>query len=190
MISWRRRLPRIHGKYTSKVCPWLQFNYLHYFTCTKGGNQLNLEAEATVPIYQTDRDAGGFIKGMYGVARSAQLTLMTGVSGFRSKKTIEQITTNTRLIPVLAGYKQNFHKFYIEPQAGYGELGGKINSGGDYARPSVAAFFWAIGAGYDYNKINIGLRFQQAHGAESASAGIWHSKDFHYTAIHLGYKLF
>ncbi|MEP7374077.1 MAG: hypothetical protein ABI675_11850 [Chitinophagaceae bacterium] len=156
----------------------------------KGRNQVNLVAEAAVPVYQNDRGFGGFVKGMYGIGQSAQLTLMTGISHFRSKKSIEQITTNTSLIPVLAGYKQNFHKFYIEPQAGYGELGGKIYSGGDYARPSVGAFFWAIGGGYDHKKINIGLRFQTGHGAESAAAGIWHNKNFHYTAIHFGYKIF
>jgi hypothetical protein len=156
----------------------------------KGRSQLNLEVETPVPIYQTERGFGGFIKGMYGLGRSAQLTLMTGISGFRSRRSIEQTITNTRLIPVLAGFKQNFQKFYIEPQAGYGELGGKINIGGDYARPSVGAFFWAIGAGYDHKRINIGLRFQQAQGAESVAAGVWHDKDFHYTAIHLGYKLF
>jgi hypothetical protein len=156
----------------------------------KGRNQVNLVAEATVPVYQNDRGFGGFIKGMYGIGKSAQLTLTTGISRFRSKNSIEQIATNTRLIPVLAGYKQNFHKFYIEPQAGYGDLGGKVNTGGDYARPSVAAFFWAIGGGYDHNRVNIGLRFQQVHGAESAAAGIWHDKDFNYTAIHFGYKIF
>ena len=90
----------------------------------------------------------------------------------------------------MAGYKQNIDKFYLEPQIGYGELGGKIDIGGDYARPSVGAFFWAVGAGYNHKRISIGLRFQQAHGAESASAGTWHDKEFHYTAIHLGYKLF
>ena len=130
------------------------------------------------------------MKGMYGIGKSAQLTLVTGVSGFSSKRSIGQTRTNIRLIPVLAGYKQNFKNFYFEPQLGYGELGGKIDIGGDYARPSVCAFFWAVGAGYDHKRINIGLRFQQAHGVESASAGLWHNKDFHYTAIHLGYKLF
>lgn len=82
----------------------------------KGRNQLNLVVGANVPLYQNDR-------------------------GFRSKRSIEQTTTSTPLIPVLAGYKQNIHKFYIELQGGYGELAGKINIGGDYARPSGATFF-------------------------------------------------
>ena len=84
----------------------------------KGIDQANLLAEANVPVYQNDPGFGGFIKGMYGIGQSAQLTLMTGVSGFRSKKSIEQTTTSTWLIPVFAGYEQNFDKFYIEPQAG------------------------------------------------------------------------
>ena len=156
----------------------------------KGRNQVSLLAEATVPVYQNDRGFGGFVKGMYGIGQSAQLTLMAGISGFKSKNSIEQTTTITRLIGLLAGYKQNFYKFYIEPQVGYGELGGKVSSDGDYARPSVGAFFWAIGTGYDHKKISIGLRFQQAHGAEPVSAGLWHDKDFHYTAIYFGYKIF
>lgn len=156
----------------------------------KGRNQVNLAFEASVPIYQQDKGFGGFIKGLYGIGKSAQLTLTTGVSGFRSKRSIEQTVTGTRLIPMLAGYKQNLKNFYFEPQIGFGESGGKIDIGGDYGRHSVGAFFWAVGAGYDHKRITIALRFQQAHGTESASAGLWHNKDFHYTAIHLGYKLF
>ena len=155
----------------------------------KGRNQVNLAIEASAPVFQNVGGFGGFIKGMYGVARSAQLSLMLGVSGFKEENSMDQSTTNTRLIPVLAGYKQNFKKFYIEPQAGYGELAGKITTD-DFARPSVGAFFWAIGAGYDHRRISAGIRFQQANGSESTSAGIWQGKDFHYTGIHLGYRLF
>jgi hypothetical protein len=156
----------------------------------KGRNQLNMAVETTLPFYQNDRGFGVFMKGLYGIGKSAQLTLTTGVARFRSKISVEQTAITTRLIPVLAGYKKNFKKIFIEPQIGYGELGGKIQIGGDHARPSVGAFFWAVGAGFDHKRITIGLRFQQTNGIESTSAGIWHNKDFHYTAIQLGYKLF
>jgi len=155
----------------------------------KGRNQVNLAIEGSVPVFENAGGFGGFIKGMYGVGRSAQLSLMIGVAGFREKNSVDQSTTNIRLVPVLAGYKQNFHKFYIEPQAGYGELAGKVTTD-DFARPSVGAFFWALGAGYDHKRINAGIRFQQAYGSESTSAGIWQGKDFHYTGIHLGYRIF
>ena len=155
----------------------------------KGKNQVNMAVEAAVPVFQNVGGIGGFIKGMYGIGRSAQLSLMIGVAGFKEKNSIDHSTTNTRLIPVLAGYKQSLHKFYLEPQAGYGELAGKITTD-DFARPSVGAFFWALGGGYDHKRINAGIRFQQAHGSESTSAGIWQGKDFHYTGIYFGYRIF
>jgi hypothetical protein len=156
----------------------------------KGRNQFNIAAEVSVPVYQNDRGWGVFGKGMYGVGHSAQLTLMAGVSTFKSKNSIEQNRNTIRMIPVLVGYKRNIKKVYIEPQAGYGELGGKVNIGGDYSRPSVGAFFWAVGAGYDHKKIIAGIRFQQAHGASSADAGLWHNKNFHHVSFQLAYKLF
>ena len=156
----------------------------------RGRNQFNLAAEATIPVYQNDFGWGFFAKGMYGIGQSAQFTLMTGYSVFKSKNSIEQSKTITRLVPVLLGYKYNIKKIYIEPQAGYGELGGKIDIGGDYARPSAGAFFWAIGGGYDHKKVTAGIRFQQAHGTASAAAGIWNDRSFHHTSIHVGYKLF
>ena len=122
----------------------------------KGRNQLNIIGETSIPVFQNDHGWGISAKGMYGVGRSAQITLTAGFTVLKTKNTVEHSKTNTRMIPVLLGYKYNYRKFFIEPQAGYGELGGKIESGGDYARPSVGAFYWALGAGYDHKKIIAG----------------------------------
>jgi hypothetical protein len=57
-------------------------------------------------------------------------------------------------------------------------------------QPSPLLLFSGLLAQYDHRRINTGIPFQQAHEAASASTGIWHDKDFHYTAIHPVYKLF
>jgi hypothetical protein len=155
----------------------------------KGNNGLSLNAEATVPIYQDDRGFGFFLKGLYGIGQSAQLTLSGGVSRFTSKNNIEQGRVTTRVIPFLFGYRQNIHRFFIEPKIGLGELGGKISINGDYSRPSVAAIFGGLGAGYTVKRINVGISFQTAHGIDNSAAGIWYNKNFHYTSIFLGYNL-
>lgn len=118
----------------------------------KGRNQLSIIGEAAIPGFQNDHGWGISAKGMYGLGRSAQLSLTAGFIGLKSKNTIEQTKTRTRLIPVLMGYKYNYGKIFIEPQVGYGELGGKVEMNGDDARPSVGALYWALGAGYDHKK--------------------------------------
>jgi len=156
----------------------------------KSNDQVTLMVESTVPVYQNDQGFGGFIKGAYGVGKSAQLTLTAGYSKFHSNNSIEVQKTITRLIPFLAGYKQNINKFYVEPQIGLGELGGTVNEHGDFARPSVAALFWAVGAGVNIKQFEMGLRFQSAHGIEGNSAGVWHNQNFHYTSVYFSYNLF
>jgi hypothetical protein len=156
----------------------------------KGNNGLSINGEAIIPVFQNDRGPGFFIKGLYGIGRSAQLTVSTGVSRFSNKNTIEQGEVTTRLIPFLVGYKQNIHHFFIEPQIGLGELGGRIKIEGDYARPSVAAIFGAVTTGYELKQISVGMRFQTAHGIEGNSAGLWRDKNFHYTSVFIGYTIF
>lgn len=156
----------------------------------KGFNTLSLNGEATIPAFQNDRGLGFSLKGQYGIGKSGQLTLSAGVSKFNSKNSIETGKITTRLIPFLFGYKKNIQKFFIEPKIGIGELGGKITKENDYSRPSVAAMFGGIGAGYMIKHFNFGINFLTAHGIENTSAGIWHNKDFHYTSVFVGYDLF
>ncbi|MEO7767129.1 MAG: hypothetical protein ABIS01_06875 [Ferruginibacter sp.] len=156
----------------------------------KGVNAISLQTEATIPVYQQDQGLGFSIKGLYGIGMHAQVTVSGGVSRFQLSNTIEKGQVITRLIPFLLGYKQNIHHFFIEPQIGLGELGGKIKTAGDYSRPSVAAVFGAIGIGYTIKRVNAGLRFQTAHGIEGNDAGTWHDKNFHYTAIYVGFNIF
>ena len=155
----------------------------------KGNNALSVNAETAIPFFQNDLGYVFFLKGMYGIVQSGQLNISAGVYKFNSKYSIEKGEMSTRLVPFLFGYKQNIHKFYIEPRIGIGELAGKLLINGDYARPSVAAMFGGLGAGYAIKRLNFGINFLTAHGIENASAGIWYNKNFHYTGVFVGYDL-
>lgn len=132
---------------------------------------------------------GVYFKGAYGTGKSAQITLTAGLSKFTTKNYVEIQQATTRLIPFFIGYKQNIQHFFIEPQIGFGETGGKMKLSADFVRPSVAAVFDALNIGYVFNRFNAGIRFEKAHGVERPDAGTWHEKNFHYTALFVGYSL-
>ncbi len=162
----------------------------HIANAQRDDNNLTVIGEAAIPIFQDDGGFGFHLKGLYGVGKSAQLTLSAGVCKFNSENSIETGKSKTRLIPFLFGYKHNIQRFFIEPRFGIGELGGKESIGGDYARQSVAAMFGGLHAGYTINRLSLGINFLTAHGIENASAGSWHNKNFHYTSLFVGYDLF
>lgn len=155
----------------------------------KGVNKLSLNGEVAIPGFQKDQGVGFFVKDLYGINASGQLTLSSGVSKFTSKNTVATGNVTTRIIPFLFGYKQNIQKFFIEPKIGLGELGGRIYINGDYQRPSVAAMFGGLSAGYTIKRFNLGINFLIAHGIENSSAGTWYNKNFHYTSAFVGYDL-
>ena len=156
----------------------------------KGANTISINGEATIPYFQNDRGFGFFLKGLYGIGASGQLSFSAGVSEFNSKNKIEAGKVTTRLVPFLFGYKQNIGKFFMEPKIGIGELGGRILKNADYSRPSVAAMFGGLAAGYTLRRLHFGINFLTAHGIENTSAGAWYNKNFHYTSIFAGYDLF
>lgn len=156
----------------------------------KENNALCVNGEATIPFFQNDPGFGISLKGMYGLGKSGQLTLSAGVSKFNSKNSVETGKVSTRLIPFLLGYKYNFkEKFYIEPKLGIGELGGKTLINGVLSKPSVAAMFGGLSAGYQIKRLTFGINFLTAGGIENSSAGDWHDKRFHYTGISVGYNI-
>jgi hypothetical protein len=159
-------------------------------TAQKGNNNIQLVAETGLPLRVDQPGFGGFIKGLYGTGKNGQLTFTAGVSKFYSKKMADAPDATTRLVSVLLGYKHHVSRFYIEPQAGLGELGGKYNLIGDYSRPSVAAFYWGAGAGIQLRRFDIGLRYVHVKGIEGTDAGVWHDRKFEYAGLHIGYNLF
>ncbi|MBE7174014.1 MAG: hypothetical protein INR73_25800 [Williamsia sp.] len=134
---------------------------------------------------------GLYVKGYYGIGSSGQLTAMVGVSKFKNNASFENSKTNTHMIPVLLGYKQHIKRFYIEPQAGLGEMGGKIDWGvGDYSRPSVTTLYAGLGMGVDVKRFEFGLRYQYAKGIDAPEAGIWSNRSFEFLGAHVGYRIF
>jgi hypothetical protein len=126
------------------------------------------------------------------IKSTAQLTL--GVS-YISLRTVDKKINNeyvtTQLVPVMIGYRQNIKRFYIEPRVGLGELGGRISIGGDYSKPSVLAFFYSLGAGYQFANVNIGLEAGNgAFGIDSPKAGFWNDRKLFYSGIKIGLTLF
>ncbi|MBN9299825.1 MAG: hypothetical protein J0I41_22675 [Filimonas sp.] len=156
----------------------------------KGNNALSVNGEVAVPFLQDNNGFGFSLKGAYGIGKSAQLTLSAGFSTFKPRTSGKSEDATTRIIPILFGYKQNIQHFFIEPKVGIGELGGKVSVGGDYAKPSVAAFFGGITAGYSLKQVSFGVNFLTANGIENSSAGLWYNKSFHYTSIFVSYDLF
>lgn len=160
----------------------------------KGQNAVGVVAEGGLSIPDADLGWGGYVKGYYGIGKSAQLTATAGISQFVHNPSTGEVKTTTRLIPVLIGYKQHFSLFhikslYVEPQAGFGELGGKVDFGGDYARPSGGAFFGAIGAGVDIKRFELGARYQFSRETGSPESGLWYNRKFQLAAIHVGYRI-
>lgn len=171
----------------------LNFQYL---PAQKRNHQLAFIVEAGFPSKYFETGGGGFIKGAYGINRNAQLTLQTGMSKFKSYASIydqygrEPSRITIRFIPVLIGYKQYLKQFYLEPQVGYGEEGGKIV---DVARvftlPSNGSFYWAIGAGYQFHKLDLGIRYQRANTLDKDYVDLWGDNQFSFVGLHIGYTL-
>ncbi len=153
-------------------------------------NQFQVIGEVAIPIEDYGPGLGGQLKWLCRLGPAGQLTISAGYSGFRSSdKSVGGKRASLRLIPFMAGYRRNIDRFFVEPQAGYGELGGRVDIGGDYARPSVGAFFWALGAGYSLKRLDVGVRYLGAHGAQSSEGGMWYNAQFKYVGFFAAYNL-
>jgi hypothetical protein len=158
----------------------------------KGSNAIKILGEAGIPQKDFNPGAGAQVKFLYGVCQSGQIGLTAGFTRFTAKETSvggDFDPTRLTTIPVMLGYRHHVGRFYLEPQAGYGALNGRIDIGGDWARPSVGAFYWSVGAGFVHRRLEVGVRYLSAHGAEGMDAGTWHNKNFHFVGVHAGYTL-
>lgn len=135
-----------------------------------GKNQIGIGPEVNIPTgdfgdgFKTG--FGGSIKGMLGVGTAGQVTLTTGYTTFKGKNVPSGADFNYHIIPILAGYRQNFSGFYVEPQVGYGIYGSKISGFGSGldGSSSDGAFTWAAGIGYAMEQgLDIGARYQSGH---------------------------
>jgi hypothetical protein len=148
----------------------------------KGNNQITPALELAIPTGDAGDNstlgAGVTVKGLYGVGEAGQVTFTTGILRAGAKKEIKELLgadkINSTMIPLLAGYRHHFNKFFAEPQIGYGIYGAKIKGGEYESSDSQGAFTWAAGVGYIYNNVEIGLRYQSMHkdGESSGFVGI------------------
>lgn len=158
----------------------------------RGANALKVLGEVGIPQKDFNPGAGAQVKFLYGVGCSGQIGLAAGFTRFTGKKTLvggDFDPTRLTTIPVLLSCRQHFGSFFLEPGAGYGALNGRVDIGGDWAGPSVGAFYWSAGAGFEYRWLEVGVRYLSAHGAEGMDAGTWHDKDFHFVGVQAGYTL-
>lgn len=93
---------------------------------------------------------------------NGQVTFTTGYTSFGWNDDFE-VDGNFSIIPLLAGYRQNFSGFYVEPQLGLGIYNSKMEFMGESESDSESAFTWAVGLGYVINQaFDIGFRYQSA----------------------------
>ncbi len=134
---------------------------------------------------------GGTIGPLFGITAfkkltsSSALSLTLGYTSLRTKnKPYNGQDIRTRIVPVMMGYRKHWNKFYVEPRAGLGELGGKFDIGGDVAKPSLLAFMYALSTGLSFPKIDIGLDIHGgAIGISSKDAGVWYNSRQYYSGI-------
>lgn len=147
-----------------------------------GNNQIGVAANVAFPtgdasdLYKLG--LGGTVKGLYGIGSAGQITFTTGLISFSAKNEIKEALDadkiNSSIIPLLAGYRHNFSGFYVEPQVGYAINSSKIKGGLFDGSDSEGAFTWAAGAGYVFNNIEVGARYQSSHkdGTTSSFFGV------------------
>lgn len=141
-----------------------------YANAQQGTSAFSIEPNAGFSWRQGGTIGGGvFLKGQLGLGSRSSVTLSAGYLSFGQENKSAGKNDQVRLIPVMAGYKYAMGAFYIEPKVGLGEIGGRYDIGGDYARPSAFGLFYGLGAGWDINRFYVELNL--ATGAQSLESG-------------------
>ena len=174
-------------KYIFLCC--LCFFFFLVSKAQKHNNEIVVNGQASVSSGQTRIGLGGFLEGLYGTGKSAQLSFTTGIFVFHGRPYYNPDVV-TQIIPFQIGYKQNFKKFFLQPQAGYGALNGKIETNGDISRPSIGTFLYGLKVGFNLKRIKVGLSFQQVTATESLPSKISGDKNFNYSGLYIGYSIF
>lgn len=130
----------------------------------KAPNQLGVAAELGFPTgdfadgFKTG--FGGSLKGLFGVSKDGQLSFTTGYTRYAFKDNEPGYKASIGIIPFLAGYRQNFNGFYLEPQLGYGSYSARVKGNGITGSSSQGGFTYAAGLGYASKGFDIGARYQ------------------------------
>src|SRR5690349_25152123 len=77
----------------------------------KGNNFIGIGGDLSIP---TDQFAsyyrpgvGGYIKGLFGIGKSGQVTLTSGYSSFKEAANGDDVTGTAAILPELIGYRAN-----------------------------------------------------------------------------------
>jgi len=151
----------------------------------RGRNQIGFASDIGLPMGHFDNDFntgyGGSLKGLWGVAKSGQVTFTTGYTRYESKGELSNYHGSSGIIPFLAGYRLIKGGFYTEPQIGYGLYRLTLKDyTGEKLSETNGAFTYAIGVGFTTHGIDLGIRYQ---GAKKGS------DDLTLVGIHVGYIL-
>lgn len=145
-----------------------------------GNSSIGIRAEVGFPVgdfgdsYSTG--FGGSAIGLFGIGTAGQISIRSGYMKF--KYDVANIDASSNLIPIMAGYRQNFSGFYLHPEAGVGMLGFKV-SGGESEHETK--FGWAIGAGFARGPLDGGVRYERINTN-------FNDIQFSFIGLHLGYN--
>lgn len=145
-----------------------------------GNSSIGIRAEVGFPIGDFGDGAstgfGGSAIGLFGIGTAGQISIRSGYMKF--KYDVANIDASWNLIPIMAGYRQNFSGFYIQPEVGVGMLGFKF-SGGESEHETK--FAWAIGAGFARGPLDGGVRYERVNTNTN-------DVSFNFIGVHLGYN--
>lgn len=149
-----------------------------------GNNQIGLGAELGIPVGDLGRSTrpapGASLKALYGVGMHGQAGVTAGYYRFGARKDMP-IRTSSRVIPILATYRQHLDGLYLEPQLGVSMIRSEVDGAeiGSHTSSSTAVG-WAVGAGYLIGGLDLSLRYQSAS-REGGSRG--------FVGLRAGYNL-
>jgi hypothetical protein len=117
---------------------------------------------------------GGSAKALFGIGNAGQISFTTGYNTFSGKDLPKGDKATLSMIPFMAGYRQNFGGFYVEPQAGIGMMKAKETYEGESKTNSATRFTWAAGIGYIISNVDLGIRYQsyESEGGHFGFAGV------------------
>ncbi|MBD1362640.1 outer membrane beta-barrel protein [Mucilaginibacter sp. ZT4R22] len=133
----------------------------------KGNNQLQLGGQAAFPVSElgdvTKTGFGFSGKGMYGIGTSSQqVTFEAGFNRFTVKNLPSGVDGHYSAIPIYTGYRYLIGGLSLEPQAGISINRVVGSAGNQTVSSSEANFGWATSIGYEFNNIELSVRYQSS----------------------------
>ncbi|RYZ00565.1 MAG: hypothetical protein EOO11_01145 [Chitinophagaceae bacterium] len=139
------------------------------------------------PLRQSGFSGGLSLEGYRATRLGGAFSL--GASALRLSEGGFKGSDHTTLLALQLGFRQGLGPFYLHPRLGIGAMNGRFDIGGDWARPSVAAFFGTLEGGYRPGRFHLGAFVQWARGIEGPKAGTWHNRSLPLAGLRLGYTI-